>query len=397
MEEKNKKYHLDTLSAHKQNLYRRLLYEHNVQSKTLKIVEFGMQSKDEKTEAIRGYFLIKNNKKYFINEEAYSDLPIEVEKEECDELVHSEDIVVRPLSYTPFKILPEKTMSVKELVDDLAPFKHSNPDNWRMAKINAIAGYVGKTFTCVSSISSFGKTSIFNILDSLTDKCPNFKPRSVPGVLNQITGDGNIVFDEAQEAKKEVKDIMEEFSLDIGGNKPVYINGALKSSRTKQEYPCPTQSITYLFNNTGNYKSPETDYFEYIFSNNKAIDNRFLKLKFDGELTEVFDRKFSIEDTAKQNESYYIKITKMLAYLKELKENNKYVRRYTRNKPLIVLTGRRKQVYDEISWIIDQYSDCQEEYDGLCDTLERAVLDYKLMISQLEACNDLLVKEEVVK
>ena len=383
MRDECKSYHMDVLAQFNTDMFESLIYPHNISSDNLKEVEFKESVTDDvKLTPTRGYFARKEKIKYWIDEKLMEKLPIRVGKSPLD-LIHKDDVVIRPTHPIPFKITPEHTISTKELIDGFAPFEHSNPDQWTLMKIIALAGYIGKTYLCISTSPHFGKTSIYVLLNGITDKVPVFKPRSVPGVLNQINGVGNMVFDEVQDCSKDVRNVMEEFSLDIGGNKNLYINGAMKASRTKSKYPCPLQSITYLYNNIDCYKNPEKEYYEMIFSNRKALDDRFLKLKLDGELIEKFDRNFNVEEQAKINKSYYIKVAKELLYLQETKRKNEYTKRFKYEKNNIVLSGRKKIIFDEVVWLLDRYCKDQDEYNHYINLIETAILDYKKMVEPL--------------
>lgn len=392
MNEEKNRWYLDVLSTHSNNLYSTLLYERELQSNNLKEVEF--EQEDKTTIELRGYYANKNRRKYWIDEEVINHLPIRIGSNN-QELVCKEDVVIRPLNPTPFKITPEEIYKTKELIDSFAPFKHSNALHWTLAKIVALAGFIGRTYICESSVSSFGKSSLFDLIHFITDASPVFKPRSVPGVLNHINGNGNMVFDETHRCKKEVRDIIEEFGLQIGGGKTVYINGAMKSGGTKSKYDCLLQSITFLYNNVGNYSSVEKDYFEFIFSNNKAIDDRFLKLKFKGVLTEEFSKDFDIVGVAEANKMVYINTAKTLLFLQQEKLTNRYERRFKADSKLS-LKGRRKLVYKELTWLIDRYCENSEQYILLIDALDDCIIDYKLMIDGLEG-ESVSVTEEYVK
>ena len=394
MKPEARKFHLEVLAKHKQNLFDTLIYEYNIVSKNLKFIEFkdfeGDPAGDDK-----GYFARKDNHLYWLNENVYNELPVRI-GDSFDELIYNENLVKKPLETKPFRITPESTMKVRDMIDSFAPFEHSEPDHWRLMKIIGFMGYIGKTFLCVSSKSNFGKSGMFELFHGLTDKCPVFKPRSVPGVLNKITGTGNMIFDEVHECAKEVKAIMEEFSLQIGGNKPTYINGAMKSGHTRNSYNCPIQSITYLYNNVSNYKKPEKEYFEVIFSNNKAIDDRFLKVKLSGELTEEFDRGFSIIKEAEDNKTYYINLAKQLDYLQMLKLNDGYKRRFETKLQRVKLSGRKKRIFEELSWLIDMYCKNKEEYNAMIETFEEIIMDYDGMIVGANFKN-VKVKHEKIK
>jgi len=385
LEESIQKYHLDVLSCHENIMFETLIYDFNIISETVKSITFETTEGEELT-PMRGYFAIKEvygvKNKYFIKEEFYNQLPIRAN--DCEELyfkesVRSKSIVYNSLNPTPFKIHSKKVWdNDKEFVDMLLPFKHSKPDQWTLHKMVAIMGYVGKTFIGDCSISEFGKSSIFEVLHSLTKKSPVFQPRSVPGVLAQITSDGNMVFDEVGNTNADTKRCMENFTLQVGGNKPVYLNGALKSKNTKSKYDVGEQSITYLYNTLDQYKSEE-EFFENMFDNNIAIDSRLLKLRFDGILEEKFDKDFNMIKVAEDNKLFYMDIAKHLLWLKEQKRTNAYKRRYY-SKEVPKLNGRKKRIYDEITWLIDKYAENQEEYSKFVKIFNGCINSYKEMI-----------------
>jgi hypothetical protein len=326
----------------------------------------------------RGYFAVKDNYKFWIDEKIYDYLPVRVLLNECEDLIYDEDVVKRPLKPIPFKILPGHSMLFRKMVDEFVPLEHTNPLHWKLMKLIAISSFVGRLYVCIATEPEFGKSSIFDVIDFLTDRCPVFKPRSVPGVLNHINGTGNIVFDEVTDCKKEVREIMEEFSLQIGGGKTVYLNGAMKTPKTREKYNCILQSITYLYNTFECYSSKE-GFFDYMFSNNKAMDTRFLKIRMNGKLTERFDREFNLEEIAKQNRDVYIAFAKELLYLQQLKSSNGYERKFVTNS-CIYLKGRKKNVYNEVTWCIDMYCTTQEEYDIFINELDNCIMGYKEMI-----------------
>ena len=385
---------LDVVATHANNLFSSLIYESNLSSSNLKEVEFEENTADGRApiSPLRGYFARKDRRKYFLDGDYINSLPIRV-GESTQELIDKEDVVIRPLAPTPFKITPEGKMLIRELIDSLAPFNHNNPPEWMLLKFIAIASYVARVYTCIATTSSFGKSSVFDLVHYLTDKSPVFKPRSVPGVLNQINGTGNMVFDETHRCKKDVRDIIEEFALQIGGGKSTYINGALKSGNTKERYDCTLQSITFLYNLVGNYQNPEKDYFEFIFSNNKAMSDRFLKFRFDGVLTEKWNKDFNIPKVAEDNKMFYINFAKTLLFMQKIKQENKVSRKWKHNTKHH-MSGRQKLSYDNITWVIDMYCDSQEEYDDYIDFLNDSILDYKTMIAPLFNVDPVSISEE---
>ena len=383
------KWHSLTMQYYNAAMYDSLIHLYNVTTGTCKSYQFEDKNQLDLPDLIRGYFALKDvegkKTKYFLDEDDYKKLPVRVI--EYDELHFKESarckgIVIYPTQTDTFRITPSKCWEDNhDFIDELAPFKHSEPDYWTLNKITAVMAYVGKLFIGECSLSEFGKSSIYLILDAITKKCPVFQPRSVPGVLAQITSDGNMVFDEVHDASSDVKNCMENFSLQVAGNSPIYINGAMKSTNTRPKYDVAQQSITYLYNVYSNYSEPEKQFWDNIWSNTKAMESRFLRLKFKGKLEEQFDKDFNIPKVADDNKMYYIKIAKHLLYLKQLKIKNNYNRRYKASHE-IYLKGRHKILYDEITWGIDLYSQSQEGYDKFIKILNESIKDYKVMIGE---------------
>lgn len=389
-------------------MHESLLFPHNIITEGSKSYTFEDKENLELPDDLRGFFAMKDvdgrKVKYFIEEEYFSELPIRVNSAEeifYKDNARSRSIVLRPTDITPFRIKAEKCWDDnKEFIDCIAPFKHTNPDQWTLNKLVAIMGYVGKTFCGVCSLSEFGKSSIYLILDAITKKCPVFQPRSVPGVLAQITKEGNMIFDEVHDAPSDVKSCMENFSLQVAGNSPVYINGAMRSKNTKPKYDVSRQSITFLYNVYSNYSNPQKQFWNFIWSNTKAMESRFLGLRFDGKLEEEFDKDFNIPEVADKNKMFYIQIAKHLLYLKELKFKNSYERAYS-NSNQLKLKGRHKIIYEEIIWLIDLYSDSQATYDKFVKLLNESITGYELMLkvqpTAFRVQQELVVEEEVVE
>jgi len=391
MRKETQKWHLDVLATHKAILYNTLIHEHNVCVDNMK--EITLDEPCSSGAVIHtGYYAKKDRRKYFIDDKTYKQLPVRITKKE--KMVYKDDVIFRVWNIKPFRIVPEHTISFRELVEGFMNFKHSQPDTWTLMKIVAFVAYYSKLFICIASMPSFGKSAVFKTLHALTEKCPVFNPRSVPGVLNQITSTGNMVFDDVKNTKKEVRDIMEHFSLHLGDGSPDYINGALKSNQTKGSYDTIFQSITYLYNELGCYSNPEKEYFDVMFQNNKAIDDRFLKMKFPGILTEEFDKSFDVKALAEEHKMDYIQIMKELEYLREFKVKNEYSLRWVQ-KSDIKLTQRQEHNYQEIMWAIDNYANTQEEFSLLQRILDNAILGYKEMVNPLTGEQKKIIEEVV--
>jgi len=403
MREENKKWHTMTLQAYDASMFETLIYPYNIITESVKSYTFENEE-GESTKPYKGFFAMKDidgkNIKYFIEEDDINKMPIRIDG--IDEVYYKDSVRCRSVIHriagiTPFKITPEQCWTDNHaFIDEIASFSHTNPDAWTLNKMIAIMGYVGKTFCGVCSEPEFGKSSVYLIMNALTHKCPVFQPRSVAGVLRQITGEGNIIFDDIHSVPSEVNKLMENFSFHTASNAPIYINGALKSKDTKLKYDIAQQSLTYLFNLYKNYSNPN-HFWNYLWKGREAMESRFLLLKFEGVLTEKFDKDFDIPKCAEDNKMYYIKVAKHLMYLKQLKIKNQYELRYNHSLVSITLKGRHKIIYDEILWIIDLYSNTQDEFNKFVVLLNKSIRDYANQFNPEPYTDDKPVFEEYVQ
>lgn len=403
-------WHMDVLSHHNNTLYSTLIHPHHLTSKNQKIVTLtSLEETDDQNKPVRyrvqGYFARKNRQLYIFDEAHVGKsedgkgmledfLPVKP-GEEFQEFEWEDNKVLRPLAPVPVRIRPEPDVDFRVFIDDFLPFEHTNPVAWKLLKIIAVASFASKTFVCISTNPNFGKSSSFDVIHYLTDKCPVFKPRSVPGVLNKITGNGNMVFDETHNCEKSTRDIIEEFALQLGGGKTKYINGALKSHTTQEEYDAIMQSITFLYNRVQDYKNPEKDFFEVMFSNNAAIDDRFLKVKFEGRMTEDFTGAIDVVGVAEEHKRTYISYAKQIFGLQEIVLNNLYTRRFKQPESLsIKLSNRQAGILRKITYFVDMYAQSQSEYDALYSELVHAVQAYADMVANLSGEKTIVARDD---
>ena len=413
MRQEIRRLHLDCLAQHNNNLFLDLLHPHNISS-GIKEIEFEEEINGirDVTRAKKGVFLTKTvgdlERKYFLDEpilydkEGKINLPMKVNKAKDLYLrtgTGKYDVIIRPTEIKPFQIKPEMTMPVRKLIDDITMFEHSNKYHQRLNAFFAVVAFAGKTFIAISSNSEFGKSSTFDLIHAVTDKSPVFKPRSIPGVLHMINETGNLVFDEVQECEKKVRDIIEEITMYLAGGKTYYQNGALKGQGLKQRYNCNNQSITYLYNNTTHYSNPKKEFFDFVWANQTGMNSRILKVKLDGVLTEKFDKDFDIPKTAEENKMYYIALAKELLWLQEVYKTHSYKPRFTYECSVKGVKGRRKQVYDAVTYLIDMWADDSTEYITMCAVFDKAIQDYIDMIRpfQNDDGNSEQPKEEEVR
>lgn len=367
-----KRYHYNTLKMFNVELFETLLHEHNVISDNLKELE-----NTDTGVRYQGYYAKKDKNLYFLNKETLKELPVRIN--ETIEEKDGKNIVFVITKFRSFKIKGEKTIPFKILIDELACFEHTKPIDWTLYKIICLASYCGRTFTRISTNPAFGKNSMKNIMNLLTDQVKVVKPRSVPGVLKELTPTGELVLDESSGLKKEIRDLIQEIVLQLGDGSPTYTNGALKSQshHTKDKYDVHGLSITAMYNRLSDYKG-EGEFFDYQFANNSAIKDRLFPLLFEGTLNERFELDFNPKEEAEIHKTSIIQLLKNIQYYKEnwrneLKDYNTIIHN---------CKGRHKQSVEVFFDFINLYSDSEEEYRFLCNELLKRYEAYNLMISK---------------
>ena len=381
----NQRWHNDVLSYYREIMFTTLVYPYHLVSNS--VAWFIFENEEGELPPKKGYIAAKeiNGKivKYFIDEEYRDLMPLRVEDTEelwLKESSTKKSIILHSLKPREFKITPEKTFeTTRQMIDEIAPFEHSNPDEWMLLKMIVTMTIVGKTYLGICSGSEFGKTGLFNLFHGLTQKSIVLsKIRTEGGVLININETGNMVFDEICEYDEKPKKLVGGFALKTTENSPTYVNGAIKAKGLKQVYNITQQSITFTYNLLNHYTKNPDDFFDKMFTNNMAMHSRILKMKFSGILLEGFRRDFDIPKVAEDNKMYYIRINKHILWLQDLRLHNKYNLRFGDKENI----GRHGLIYDEIAWMIDLCSKNFQEYKKFVGVLDKAIQDYKDMVSE---------------
>ena len=413
MKEESKPYHMKVLAQHQANMYNTLIWHSNLITETA--CKFKLEDENEAEKDFRGYFALKERDgrkvRYFMEDDIIPQLPIRVKDSEewfYKDSTRKSSVVQRVVDFIPFRITPENCFpDTHKFIDMICPFDHTKPEFFTFAKINAISGYISKTLTCVCGTSEFGKTSVYEVLDGITQKCPVFNPKTAAATLMRLTEDGNLIIDEMQKVASDIKIIIEGIATKIGDDRPTYHNGSLKTNLTKNNYNISEQSMTFTYNPKDYYSDPEENFFDgsNFWDNVAGMDSRFLKFKVEGALKEQFDKNFDILVEAEKNKMIYMRIAKQLLYLKKLRLSNNYARKY--DVPFnILLPQRKKSTLNEITWLLDMYCDSKKEYEDYIGLIEKSIKGYADMIgksicytNEKEVINEqeqLIVKDEII-
>ena len=294
------------------------------------------------------------------------------------------------------KIRSEKTKDFREMVDDIANFKHNNDRHFLLMKLIAMTGLVSRVNARISSEAGFGKDCIYNVLGLLMGDVTVINPRTMPAVEYRLTNK-IIVLNELSNLEQSQKDLMQELLLQIGDMKNKY----QKSSRgitgdSYDEYDISKLSLTILFNNFEYYKEvgQGDKFFDSVFQ--KAVRDRFIPFRLDGKLDMAqFSGSKDFTDLAKMNTVDFVRTIKSLIwyrsnYFKELKgypydETN-----------ISQMEGRHSLHFKRILQIVDLYSKNEAEFTSIANDLMKAYNSYKNKNKNggdLEVCGNELVIE----
>ena len=379
-----------TLAMFRHKMYSTLLYKDDLCKETAKLVEF----KDDDPNPKKCFFLRRDNTLFILPYEALVNLPIRPTTTE--ELVTKQNDIVQYIkSAKSFKITAERMYSFKDLVD-LDYLQHTNPDEWTLWKIVCWCARIARINIRVSSNPGWGKNAYPQIIHELYDKMYAIVPDSVAGVSKGISADGCIVLDELGKLKSEVKPVVAKFLYQLGGMNNEFKPGTAGSIGygTKYIYNTSRLSLICLYNRLQDYDDRK-DFFDFMFSNSNAINDRMLPLKLsDGRLDiSQFNNAPEFTDEVEQ---IYRNIMKTAEYYRVSWETlvkdvgiEKWLENYS------YIRDRHKISFLTIAYFIYLYTgDDQEEFKKYMDLLGKWYKDYIYMVKPEFERNEL--KEEII-
>lgn len=287
-----------------QEMFDTLLYKHNLTHLTPKLYEY-LDDANQNPElpaghedGTKGYLLLKDNKKYMLpkinsyQEDNLDKLPVRIGS--TMELVTKQKEVVQFLhpDFKSFKVKPEHIIGYSDLVN-CDGITSQDMDTWVLLKVIRNVAYCRRINCVISGVRGSGKTSAFESLGLLTDKGYVVKqPRSVMGLSYGLRRDGYIVLDEIGGLDSEARRTISNYLFQQGERSTYYKTGkgASLAQGLAHKYDISGQSCIVVTNLYEDYLLTDEDqghidlkhkdkFFQYMFSNSQAINNRFLPLR----------------------------------------------------------------------------------------------------------------------
>ena len=203
------------LANFNRNVFGDLLTVNHLESdyeEMVKILEDG-----EKIEH-HGYYFKDKEKKllYFIdseinNESILDKLPFAIL--DSDKCSYSRKVFRHVTDIESFKIIPEKRIEFRTIIDKMLDIKHGRPDDLKLWSIIVLASWLDKIMVRVSSPAGFGKDSIANIFSNLLNGIVVAKPRTVAKFEYLLNYSEGIFINEMSSSNKEQKNLVEDFIL----------------------------------------------------------------------------------------------------------------------------------------------------------------------------------------
>lgn len=222
------------------------------------------------------------NELYALSKEQIEKLPIKIRPNGSKPMfLRKEDRACNVVTEcASFRINPLKEMELKELANTfISP--HSQPEEYELYVITALSMLLGRGACWISTNPAFGKSGLLKTFNMLFDGVPvNERVRTVPAIYKHIPDDGILVIDEmAKKDSESSENLLYALNIigDVNESRIVMNTGGSAAYGTNVPKSLRNTSIMCLMNRVCDYESPDK-FAEFMFSNNAALDRRFLKL-----------------------------------------------------------------------------------------------------------------------
>jgi hypothetical protein len=336
------------------------------------------------------WLLSKNKKKYLLDHEDESKLPIIPVDHEM--IKYKGKIYHHITQFKPARFKEVKKWEFREFVDIFMNVKHTNQKDFLIYKFFALGSYIERINWRCATEASFGKGGPFLVEGLLRKDVSVINPRSMAAVEFRLTNK-IIILDEISNLESSQRALLQEFLLLIGDNKNTYEKSTRGGSSygTLDSYNVKDLSLGIIYNTLDHYQAngQEGKYFDRIFQ--KAVMNRFLPIKLSGTIdVEQFSVMEDLTILAKKFKQFYIDYIRSIEYYKnnyieELKQRS-IIKDYKFTWPIpdvnTLLTGRQKVTFNKICRLIALYSKDKEEFIELSNYIKSKITDYYIMLNQ---------------
>ena len=326
----------------------------------------------------QGFKLKKDLFTYFIETHVAKDLPIKAT--DIETFSYRSDVFRFVKRYQSVRIKADQRMGFRRLVDEFNHFNHTSPDDWLLARIIAIGGYVTRLNVRLITEQGFGKDSLVNSIIESTDNGSNIYNVNIAKLEYELRNE-YIVTNEISTTSKEVKQVLEQFFLEAGAFSNTYLarSRAVSGGAGKKEiYDISKTSIIALQNTPQYYLENNKDLFEYIFT--RAVYHRFLPLFFGGHVQESFHESYDARGVLDAGKSEMFDWLLTLYHYRENEEVQPLNSGYEFSEEELRFRINFERISRLIEWYCEGDSSLQKR---LTDRLYESYQSYKKLLVEL--------------
>lgn len=368
-------FHTDNLNQLNEKLYKQVLTTDHITTDEV--------SKQYKDDTYYGFVLQKENtklkikEKYFLPTEQIRKLPLIIK--EKAKFNYKNEVLWFIQTAQTVRIPAEKRMNFTQLINNFAAYKHSNPKHHTLNKIISIAGYCERLNIRIVSESSFGKSSVINIL-ALTNGGVSKTERATYAKLKHTVPHYDfIVCDEVGDLKPVERSDLQTYLLPVGAWEPHFTNSSVSIGKARDKTNLMNKTHIILHNTPVYYEEHNQKYFEQLFT--PAITDRFPALLMQGFVTEDFSKSPNIKDLNEKDEQL---IKDIIATINYYKENPVITPKYSFPSELFDFKGKEKQrsarSFKVICKYLAEYSKDETDFIAWCVILKDCWINYKKLL-----------------
>jgi len=365
------KWHYNLLSKFKEDVYRNVINNNN----KIRQKHFDFDDIDESD----WWWIIHNKTNYLISTK--SSFPLKIKAEPVKKYIGSEIYYVCSET-TPMSFKGEKYHSFKELVNEFASLKHTEPKYFLLYKLIFLTSLLTRINVRVCSPSNFGKDSVIKIGGDLLNNCISISPSSMASVEYRLFS-RVLALNEVSLISQEEHNFVRKFLLLCGEFKNLYEKSTRGSKLhgTYDIYDLKNLSLILTYNPLSYYeeRNKANQFFDMVFD--YAVLDRFPAFLFKGSLDMA---QFDVQD--RYDYEYYRKITKSIIYYQENYE--KELHNYDVDWDKLNLKGRHRIVFKRIVDTIDVYSETEQEFNELVDLLHSCYKNYWYMVKKMKTVTE---------
>ena len=321
------------------------------------------------------YVFQKEGKKYILPSKFKKELPIGFNTTEKVSI--KDQAYYRILDPFPAKFIPEKSLTMRQLVDTIAGFSHSEPMQYRLDVMSALTQVISKAFFRKSSVPSFGKDSTIAILGSLSYKALTVENPTI-AKLELLSSTKLLAVNELNDISTADWKMIEQFLLAVGAFKETYTKRSRATSGVGETIDISDLSVAIMYNDIDCYDSNDK-YFDTRAT--KQCKDRFPALRFYGGFTEDFNQidSLDIDVFVKEHWDTYKDIIRTLYYFSNPSNVLRGLKRFKVNEHLSS-SSRWSNSLNKLLRIVDLYCETQEEFDEYVFLLKRCMNEYESMV-----------------